>query len=146
MKRLKLLLLTLVALATFNGCTKESADLIVGTWIMDCQKSTMSESLESPDESWTDHYTLAQNGIAAASFTFNADGTGSMTTSYLGEGTFTDPITYTIDDNRLVLSPDESYRITKLDKKQLVLDDNGEINEDGDHYTYSIHFELNRKN
>lgn len=142
------LLLALTTVLMLSACSKDKAELIVGTWIVDCDKSTTHEEYIDPELQWEDDYSLMEQGCVEASYTFNADGSGSVYTRWSDNGEeYTDPLTYTIDGDKLILNKGlEEYEIVELSKKQMVLVWDAKMNpEPNVDYNYHVYMVMNRK-
>lgn len=115
-----------------TSCQKDSADMIVGNWKLDVNKSTVREILPSADGgSFDETISMYETGVASALFSFGKDGILKMEVSYwyIWDGDFGE-FAYSINDDLLVIDEYDEYTITELDKNDLVLD-NHFVDQDG---------------
>ena len=160
MKKISFFLAALFAAAVMMvSCTKEPVEpdgpqppvvdeptmdeLLLGTWDMDCEASTFHEQWVATIDPYEFDYP-ASDILRSASYTFLEDGTAILETDYYDEGAFTDTLQYELRNDTLYFGADEMYRVTKLDKEQLIWDISGSEEDAEGTYLYAIHFVLNR--
>ena len=141
-KRISFMLMALVAMSMFFGaCKKDNADLILGTWNINGDKTY---AIEAYDDMADTAYLSDEQG-ALASLTFYADGNAIAKTTGENGNEETMSFTYTVNENALVWNIDGeamSFTIDKLTKKELIFGSIEQQEFDGHVMKMTIHFEM----
>ena len=142
-KSLKTLAAVVLAALTLSltGCTKDPADLIIGTW--QAYFSEYTSTWGSQSYTGTDNYENETSQV-----TYKNDGTFVTTTTYTENGstrTHTENGTYVVNDKTLTMtftdegeSFTEAYNIDEISNKELTLSMNESGTEEGVSYSYKM--------
>ena len=151
MKTIKTLVAVAFAALTLSltGCSKDPEDLIIGSWEMTDMTFSMTSSA-TPDQPWTETFT-PENGESYV-LTFKKDGSLTIVNTD-ADGTTTETGTYDVDDDKLTMTykddegdnATETYTISSIDKKQMILSNSASMTENGVTYTESITINLKKK-
>lgn len=120
------------------------ADILLGTWNVDCDASTIHEEMVSTIDPYVMDYTLIESGLLSGQYAFCEDGTAVLATDYLDEGSFSDTLSYRLQGDTIIFGADELYRITQMGDSLLYFDMEDAEDAEGDTYRYSVHLVLNK--
>lgn len=146
------------AAIVMTSCTKEpvepdgplppveeptTSELILGMWDLDCTASTFHEEWVSTIDPYEFDYPASEI-LRSANYIFNEDGTALLDADYYEEGSFVDTLHYEVHGDTLLFDANEQYRITKIDKQELILDMEGSETDSEGTYIYRVHFVLKK--
>lgn len=118
------------------------AQLILGTWDIDVNVSTMHEEEAFNGETVIEDYTLLEEGMVECQFIFREGGKMTMITVYDENGQiqrYADELNYDIVDNTIVLDGSETMVVTSIEGSRMILDEHQTTTYSDGVYSWDMH-------